>query len=87
MTAKELLKDLEECRGPCDRLCIYCPEQNNLKEIHDVVEGLIRDNDRLNEEGAYLTDTVQKLRGVLQEIAAKLQTISDHTYTYRIPEG
>lgn len=42
MTPKELIKEIVSTEGPCSRLCSYCPEQNSLTEIKEVVEGLIK---------------------------------------------
>lgn len=47
MTPYELLKDLETCTGPCGRMCMSCPEGRYIAEIHDVVEKLIHENERL----------------------------------------
>lgn len=47
MTAQELLKDLEECTGPCGRMCLSCPESRYVAEIHEVLKGLMDENDRL----------------------------------------
>ena len=47
MTPKELLKDLEECTGPCGRMCLSCPESRYVAEIHEVLEKLIDENERL----------------------------------------
>jgi len=47
MTPEELLKDLETCTGPCGRMCLSCPESRYVAEIHDVLEKLIQENERL----------------------------------------
>ena len=47
MTPQELLKDLDECVGPCGRMCLSCPESRYIAEIKEVVEKLINDNERL----------------------------------------
>ena len=47
MTPEELLKDLEECTGPCGRMCLSCPESRYVAEIHEVLKKLIDDNKRL----------------------------------------
>lgn len=55
MTPEQLLEDIENCEGPCLKLCAYCPEQMYLREIKEVVESLLRENKslkaRLKEEG------------------------------------
>ena len=47
MTPKELLKELEECTGPCGRMCLSCPESRYVAEIHDVVQKLLDENEKL----------------------------------------
>jgi len=47
MTAKELLKDLEECTGPCGRMCLSCPESRYISEIREVLVKLLDENERL----------------------------------------
>lgn len=47
MTPEELLKDLEECTGPCGRMCLSCPESRYVAEIYEVLKKLIDDNKRL----------------------------------------
>lgn len=49
MTAEELLEDLKTCTGPCGRMCLNCPESRYVKEIYDVVAGLMDENQRLRE--------------------------------------
>ena len=55
MTPEQLLEDIENCEGPCLKLCAYCPEQMYLREIKEVVESLLSENKslkaRLKEEG------------------------------------
>lgn len=50
MTAEELLKDLETCTGPCGRMCLSCPESRYVAEIHEVLESLIKENEKLRKE-------------------------------------
>lgn len=62
MTPMELLKDLDECTGPCGRMCLSCPESRYIQEIRDVLVSLIEDNERLRKTLASITgeiDTVQ----------------------------
>lgn len=47
MTPDELLKDLENCTGPCGRMCLSCPESRYIAEIHDVLIKLINENKKL----------------------------------------
>lgn len=48
MSPEELLKDLEECTGPCGRMCLSCPESRYVAEIHEVLEKLINENKALH---------------------------------------
>ena len=47
MTAEELLKDIDNCYGPCGQLCLSCPEAHYLREIKEVIEGLMKERDNL----------------------------------------
>lgn len=47
MTAKELLKDLDTCTGPCGNLCLSCPESRYLPEIRGVLVRLMEENEKL----------------------------------------
>ena len=47
MTAKELLKDLDTCTGPCGNLCLSCPESRYLPEIREVLVKLMEENEKL----------------------------------------
>ena len=46
MTAEQLIEQIDECIGPCDRICISCPEGESLKEIRNIVADLIAERDR-----------------------------------------
>lgn len=41
--ANALLVELEECEGPCSKLCLHCPEAYALAHIKKVVENLIEE--------------------------------------------
>ena len=47
MSPEELLKDLDECTGPCGRMCLSCPESRYVAEIREVLVGLMEENKRL----------------------------------------
>lgn len=49
MTPEELLKDLEECTGPCGRMCLSCPESRYVAEIRDVLVKLMEENKKLRD--------------------------------------
>ena len=42
MTPQELVNKLVNYEGPCARMCSYCPEKNEVAEIKNCVEELIR---------------------------------------------
>lgn len=46
MTAEQLIEELDDCYGPCGRLCLSCPEARYLKEIRDVVVALMAERDK-----------------------------------------
>ena len=45
MTPEEFLQDMEDCYGPCGRMCLSCPEAHYLKEVRDMVEVLMNERD------------------------------------------
>lgn len=47
MTAEELLKQIDDCNGPCTKICVSCPEGKYLKEIRDVILNLLEENKEL----------------------------------------
>lgn len=47
MTAEEMIEEIDECRGPCGKLCLSCPEGYYLQEIKDVISGLIAERGEL----------------------------------------
>ncbi len=47
MTYSELLNKLTACKGPCLRLCSYCPEVFEVAEIKECVENLVKTMYRL----------------------------------------
>ena len=50
MTAEQLIEELDDCYGPCGRLCLSCPEARYLKEIRAVVVGLMDERDALKQQ-------------------------------------
>ena len=54
MTAEELLKEIDDCVGPCGRICISCPEGAFLKEIRDVIIALQKENHELRLQASQL---------------------------------
>lgn len=58
MTAEELIQDIDDCHGPCGRLCMSCPEAHYLKEIRDVVVSLMKERDELKTRVADLSEMI-----------------------------
>ena len=58
MTAEELLKDFDDCYGPCGKLCLSCPEARYLKEIKEVIEGLLKENHELRMQAAQVNSVL-----------------------------
>ena len=46
MTAEKLLEEIDDCYGPCGRICLSCPEAHYLKEIRDVIVALMEERDK-----------------------------------------
>lgn len=61
MTPKELLEDIEECTGPCGKLCLSCPESRYLPEIYEVLKTLMEENEKLRSALAGQTGEVDLL--------------------------
>ena len=61
MTPQELLDVLEGCTGPCGRLCLSCPESEDLPEIYEVLKALMSENEKLRAALAEQTGEVDML--------------------------
>lgn len=44
---EELLKDLEQCKGPCGEICVRCKEAYRLRDIYETLKRLIAENKEL----------------------------------------
>lgn len=51
--AFELLDELEECEGPCGKLCLHCPEAYALAHIKKVVYDLITELENANADATF----------------------------------
>lgn len=58
MTAEELLDEIDDCRGPCGKLCVSCPDGYYLADIREVIEGLMEENKELREKVRDLSEMV-----------------------------
>ena len=50
MTPQELINDIDNCYGPCGKMCLSCPEAHYMVEIREVVVGLMQENKKLKDE-------------------------------------
>lgn len=46
----ELLDKIDDCYGPCSRICVSCPLGESVREIRDVVKTLVAERCALLEE-------------------------------------
>lgn len=51
--AVALLIELEECEGPCGKLCLHCPEAYALEHIKKVVHLLMMELEDQTDEANY----------------------------------
>lgn len=63
--AFELLDELEECEGPCGKLCLHCPEAYALEHIKKVINSLIEDIDYWSSEATHWKTKCEE--GTLEE--------------------
>lgn len=50
MRPMELLDKIDDCYGPCSRICVSCPLGESVREIRDVVTTLVAERCALLEE-------------------------------------
>lgn len=67
MTPKELLNKLITYEGPCMRLCAYCPEDFNTREVKECVEKMCRDIYALQSDKDELLEALIKVRAAYKE--------------------
>ena len=67
MTAKELLNKLIMQEGPCMRLCSYCPENINTREVKECVENMIREIYALRSDKNEILEDLIKIRAAYRE--------------------
>ena len=65
MTAEELIHDIDTCHGPCGDLCLSCPEAHYLKDIREVVVGLMDENKKLHQCITQLQKDLSMLDGLI----------------------
>ena len=67
LTPKELIHKLTSYEGPCMRLCAYCPEDYNTRDVKECVEKLIRDNYALQQTNDEILEELIKVRNAYRE--------------------
>lgn len=67
MTPHELIKKLVNERGPCMRLCCYCPEEHDVAEIKECVESMYKKIYELQAEKDKLLEDLIKIRIAYRE--------------------
>ena len=50
MRPMELLDKIDDCYGPCSRICVSCPLGDSVREIRDIIKTLISERCALLEE-------------------------------------
>ena len=68
MTYKELLTKLSTYEGPCMRLCAYCPEDFNTKEVKECVEWLVETMYKLQADKDLLLEELIKIRKAYKDV-------------------
>lgn len=71
MTPKQLIAMLVTKEGPCMRLCAYCPEDINTREVKECVEKMYRDNLALQQDKDELLETLVKIRAAYKEATGR----------------
>ena len=69
MTPKELINKLVTQEGPCMRLCSYCPEDFNTREVKECVERMYRHIYALQQDKDELLEDLIKVRAAYKEVA------------------
>lgn len=71
MTVKELLAKLVTQEGPCMRLCSYCPEDFNTREVKECVESMYREILALKQTNDELLEELVKTRAAYKEATGR----------------
>ena len=67
LSPKELIHKLTSYEGPCMRLCAYCPEDYNTRDVKECVEKLIRVNYALKQTNDEVIDERLHFRQLEEE--------------------
>ena len=67
ITPKELINLLITKEGPCMRLCAYCPEDFNTRDVKECVEKMYREIYALQQDKDQLLEDLIKVRAAYKE--------------------
>lgn len=67
LTPKELINKLVTYEGPCMRLCAYCPEDFNTRDVKECVERMYREIYALQQDKDELLEDLIKIRAAYKE--------------------
>ena len=67
ITPKELLNRLVTQEGPCMRLCSYCPEDFNTRDVKECVEKMYREIYALQQDKDELLEDILRIRKAYKE--------------------
>ena len=62
MTPEEFVQKLVTYRGPCFRICAYCPEDFATAEVKECVEEMIKEIYQLRQSNDLLLEELVKIR-------------------------
>ena len=68
LTPKELLNKLVMQTGPCMRMCSYCPEDYDTRDVKECVEGMIREIYALRSDKDEMLEDLIKIRAAYKEV-------------------
>ena len=71
MTPEQLLNKLVSYKGPCFRICAYCPEDYDTKEVKECVEEMIRQQYVLKQCNDDLMKEIIQIRKAYKEATGR----------------
>ena len=80
MTPQEFLSKIISYRGPCLRLCAYCPEDFNTAEVKECVEEMIRTNYKLRQDLDELKKEYEHTLKELNTLRTAYREAAGHEY-------
>ena len=67
MTPHQLIKEIVEAKGPCERVCAYCPENLYLSEVKECIEKMYKKIYELQADKDMLLDELVKIRAAFRQ--------------------